>query len=130
MRQDHPAAAAETLDLREWLASPHVVVSGRGDPRGSVDAALERVGRNRRVAVVAPTFLYALELLNGSDLFGTFPSGVTASLAAAHLVSRTPPIELEPVSLRLVRHRRTDGDPAVKLIARLVRGIVRELTKS
>jgi DNA-binding transcriptional LysR family regulator len=54
MRRDHPAAAAETFDLDRWLAFPHVVVSGRGDRQGSVDAALARIGRHRRVATVAP----------------------------------------------------------------------------
>ena len=106
MRHDHPAAAIETLDTGRWLALPHVVVSGRGDPRGSVDAALTRIGRNRRVAVVAP------ELLCRSDMIGTFPKGVMSSTAAAQLTSRAVPIAIEPVALHLVRHRRTDISPS------------------
>ncbi len=120
MRHDHPAAAAEILDIEQWLAFPHVVVSGRGDPRGSVDAALTRIGRSRRVAVVAPTFLHALELLCHTDLVGTFPMGVMATIAAAHLTSRALPIAIDPVSLYLVRHRRTDMDAAVMLVAGLI----------
>lgn len=120
IRRDHPAAAIESLDVDRWLAFSHVIVSGRGDPRGSIDAALARIGRSRRVAVVAPTFLHALELLCHSDLIGTFPTGVMTSAAAAHLVSRVTPIAIEPVSLHLVRHRRTDMDPAVRLVAELI----------
>ncbi len=120
MRHDHPAAVAETLDVDRWLAFPHVVVSGRGDPRGSVDAALTRIGRSRRVAVVAPTFLHALELMCHTDLVGTFPAPVIASTAAVRLTSRAVPIAIAPVSLHLVRHRRTDMDAAVTLVAELI----------
>jgi DNA-binding transcriptional LysR family regulator len=121
MRREHPAAAAETFDLECWLAFPHVVVSGRGDRQTSVDAALARIGRHRRVATVAPTFLHALEMLCDTDLLAAFPAGVMACTAAARLTSRPVPITLEPVSLHLVRHSRTDMDPAVTLIAELVR---------
>ncbi|SJZ39174.1 DNA-binding transcriptional regulator, LysR family [Enhydrobacter aerosaccus] len=127
MRRDHPAAAGETLDLDRWLAFPHVVVSGRGDRQGSVEPALARIGRQRRVAAVAPTFLHALELLCDTDLLGAFPSGVMACTAAAQLTSRAVPISLEPVSLHLVRHSRTDMDPAVTLVAELVRAVAPRL---
>lgn len=120
MRGDHPAQD-ETLDLDRWLAFPHVVVSGRGDAQGSIDAALARIGRRRRVATVAPTFLQALELLYGTDLLGTFPAAVTASRTGALLTTRAVPIPIEPVALSLVRHRRTDLNAAVMLAAELLR---------
>ena len=127
MQRDHPAAAVETFDLDCWLAFPHIVVSGRGDRQGSVDEALARVGRHRRVAVVAPTFLHALELLCETELLAAFPIGVMESTAAARLTSRPVPLALAPVSLHLVRHRRTDMDPAVKLVAELVRQVAPQL---
>jgi len=127
MRRDHPAAAAEKFDLDCWLAFPHVVVSGRGDRQGSVDAPLAAIGRHRRVAAVVPSFLHALELLCETDLLAAFPTGVLECTAAARLTSRPPPITLEPVSLHLVRHSRTDMDPAVTLVAELVRALVPRL---
>lgn len=123
MRREHPAAAAKTLDLDRWLAFPHVVVSGRGDRHGSVDAALAQIGRYRRAATVTPTFLQALELLGDTDLLAAFPAAVMLTAAAARLTSRPPPIRLEPVTLHLVRHHRTDPDPAVTLVADLVRAV-------
>ena len=127
MRRDHPAATAETFDLDLWLAFPHVVVSGRGEQQGSADAALARLGRHRRVATVAPTFLHALELLCDTDLLAAFPTGVMACSAAARLTSRPLPVTLEPVSLHLVRHGRTDADPAVTLVAELLRAVAPRL---
>ena len=125
MRRDHPAADA--FDLDRWLAFPHVIVSGHGDRQGSVDAALARIGRRRRVATVVPTFLQALELLRHTDLLGAFPSGVMESSAGDHLITRPLPVPFEPVSLHLVRHRRTDTDPAVMLVAQLLREVAPSL---
>ena len=127
MRRDHPAAAVATFDLDAWLAFSHIVVSGRGDRQGSVDEALARIGRHRRVAAVAPTFLHALELLCDTDLLAAFPVGVMQSTAAIRLTSRPVPLTLAPVSLHLVRHHRTDMDPAVLLVAELVRAIAPKL---
>ena len=127
MRHDHPATAAGTFDLDCWLAYPHVVVSGRGDQQGSADAALARIGRHRRVATVAPTFLHSLELLCSTDLLAAFPTGVMGCAAAARLTTRPVPISLEPVSLYLVRHRRTDIDPVVALVADLVLAVAPRL---
>ncbi|MFW2829559.1 LysR family transcriptional regulator [Sphingomonas sp. ID0503] len=127
MRRKHPAADAEVLDTDLWLAFPHLVVSGRGDRRGSVDAALDRIGRQRRVAAVAPSFLHALELLRDTDLIAAFPQIVMSSAAAAGLVSKPAPIPLDPISLHLVRHSRTDMDPAVTLVAELVRKVAPNL---
>ena len=100
-----------------------------GNPRGSVDAALARIGHRRRVATVAPTFLHALDSLCGTDLLGTFPAAVMASCAGALLTPRAVPVPIEPVTLHLVRHRRTDLDPAVMLVAELVRAAVPRLCR-
>ena len=126
MRRDHPAAAG-VFDLDRWLAFSHVIVSGHGDHQGSVDAALARIGRRRRVAAVVPGFLQALELLRRTDLLGAFPVAVMASSAGDHLLARPVPLPLEPVSLHLVRHRRTDTEPAVALVAQLLQEIAPRL---
>ena len=121
MRQAHPAAAVEPFDLDCWLSYSHLIVSGRGDQHGPVDEALALIGRHRRVAAVAPTFLHALELLCETDLLAAFPTGVMECAAAARLTCRAVPIALTPACLHLVRHRRTDHNPAVTLVAELLR---------
>ena len=127
MRHDHPAASAEPFGLDQWLAYPHIVVSGRGERQGTSDAALARIGRHRRVATVAPTFLHALELLCHTDLLAAFPAGVMECAVARRLTIRPVPIALEPCSLYLVRHHRTDLDPMVNFVAELVREVAPRL---
>ncbi|SES46842.1 LysR family transcriptional regulator [Rhizobium sp. NFR03] len=127
MRREHPSASDETLDIDRWLASPHVVVSGHGGKRGSVDSALGKIGRERRVAIVVPTLLMALELLCETDLMATFPKAAMTSTIGMRLTTRPPPVALEPVSLYLVSHHRSTDDPAVKLVADLVHRFAQEL---
>lgn len=127
MRHDHPAASAEPFDVDHWLAYPHIIVPSRGERQGTADAALARIGRHRRVANVAPTFLHALEMLCHTDLLAAFPAGVMACAVAQRLTIRPVPIALEPCSLYLIRHHRTDLEPMVNLIAELVREVAPRL---
>lgn len=115
MRRDHPAA--KDFNLARWLDHPHILVSGSGEARGPVDAALARRGLSRRVGAVVPTMLLALELVEGSDLIATLPMGRPTDSVAARFAIREAPIELESYSLTLVRHRRSDEDIAVKFVA-------------
>ena len=61
MRKDHPAARSFNLD--NWLAYPHVLVSGRGRTRGALDEVLTVHGRSRRIGIVVPSFLIVPSLL-------------------------------------------------------------------
>ena len=79
---------------------------------------------------MTPTFLHALELISRTDMLGTFPTGVLTSAAAAGLTTRPPPVALEPVSLHLVRHRRTDTDPLVMMVEGSIRECASNLRAS
>ena len=124
MRRGHPAA--EDFDLDRWLAWPHVLVSGTGQTRGALDAALTRLDRVRRVAVTLPGFALVPPMLATTDLIAMLPSGVAATLGAEHdLLFFPPPIPVEGFPLHLAWHRRRAHDPAIVHVA----GLVRELTQ-
>ncbi|WP_291839804.1 LysR family transcriptional regulator [Brevundimonas sp.] len=126
MRRDHPAARG--FDLDRWLAWPHVLVSGTGQTRGALDAALARLDRVRRVAVTVPGFALVPPLLAATDLISMLPSGVAATLGHAHgLVFFPPPISVEGFPLHLAWHRRRAHDPAIVHVADLVRELTQEL---
>lgn len=115
MRQGHPAAA--DFSLAQWLQFPHLLVSGQGEPRGPIDAALARQGLSRRVGAVVPTFLLALRFLEESDLIAALPTQMLPQKIAGRFAIFDPPIPLDPFPLYLIRHRRSDDDLAVRFVA-------------
>jgi DNA-binding transcriptional LysR family regulator len=126
MRRDHPAA--QDFDLEQWLAWPHVLVSGTGQTRGALDAALARLDRVRRVAVTAPSFTLVPALLTATDLIAMLPVGVTTTLGEEHgLAFFPPPIPVESFPIHLAWHRRRARDPGVIHVAELVRGLAHGL---
>lgn len=125
MRPGHPAE--DDFHLDSWLEYPHVVVSSRGDLRGALDDALLRWQRRRRVGVVVPTFLAALQLVEQSDCLAMLPSRSLPPAASARLTVRPPPIDVEGFALHMAWHARTDGDVVTQHVAELLREVLRGL---
>ncbi len=118
MRHDHPAAAA--FDLDAWLAWPHIVVSGRGEARTSVDNALVAIGKERRVGLVVPFFHPVPDLLLGTDFIAMLPrSGVPASIENQFAVFE-PPIPVDGFPLHIAWHERKAGDRALRHVIEVV----------
>jgi DNA-binding transcriptional LysR family regulator len=113
MRDDHPAAHGFTLE--KWMSFPHIVVSGRGDARTSLDSELAARGLRRRIGVVVPTFGMVIPLLRCTPMI---------AMAPEKLVSRTPglsvfrpPVAVPNISLSLAWLRRRESDPALRHVA-------------
>lgn len=121
MRTGHPAA--DNLNLTTWLAHPHILVSGRGDPRTPLDAELAGRGLTRRVGLVVPSFQTVASLLRGSDLIAMLPSRVVD--AEGDLISLQPPIPVPGFSLHLAWHRRRSKDVALRHTAGIIASILR-----
>jgi DNA-binding transcriptional LysR family regulator len=117
MRRGHPAERGFGLDA--WLRYPHIIVSGRGDHRGPLDASLAERGLSRRVGLSVPTFQMVPPLLAGSDMIATLPSRCVPS--DGDFAVFPPPIALEGFPLHLAWHRRRRGDRALQHVAALLR---------
>ncbi|MFO0548735.1 MAG: LysR family transcriptional regulator [Polyangiaceae bacterium] len=111
IREGHPALA-KPLTAARFAALQHVLVSPRGRVSGAVDAALGKRGLKRVVSLTVPTVLSASLVVAESDLVLTCAEE-SARLMASWLPIRVfaPPIRLEPFTLALVWHPRTEGDP-------------------
>ncbi len=119
MRLGHPAAADFTLDA--WLAHPHVVVSPRGTPRGALDDALLRIGRQRRIGLVLPSFVTALQIVAHTDLIAMVPSRCLTDDDHQCLAIFAPPLSVETFPLHLAWHSRNDANLAVQHVCMLLR---------
>jgi DNA-binding transcriptional LysR family regulator len=122
MRADHPAARRRRpLDLATWVASPHVAVRVGTATPSLVGRSLEAAGITRRVALVVPTFLAALTVVQRTDAFLAAPRELVAPLAAElglRLVA--PPVRIDDAPVGALWHERMHADAAHRWFRGLV----------
>ncbi len=111
MRPGHPALA--DFGLERWLAYPHIVVSGHGGRRGSLDDILERHGRTRHVGLVVPSFQIVPSVLLVTDLMAMLPAHGIPREARDQLVLMPPPLPIEGFPVHLAWPSRSHGDKAL-----------------
>jgi len=98
VRKNHPRVP-RTLTLARYLELSHVLVSQRSDSPGSVDRALEKLGKKRRVALRVSHFLMVPVLVGATDLVAAL------SRRAAEPFARALGLRLLPPPLALPRSR-------------------------
>ena len=112
--------------LDAFCRASHVVVSRRGEACGPLDAALEKLGRSRHVAVVVGGYLDAALLAANGALVALLPSRLAQGLALAlPLEAFTPPVALPPLRVGLSWHKRMQDDPAHRVLRETVAALVR-----
>lgn len=129
LRRDHRLVVPERpLDLEAYCAERHVRVSFAGRPRGFVDEALARLGRERRVVLTVNHFATAARVVHDSELVTVLPhSFVAASGLAAGLAMRPVPLELPPIEVTLLWHRRHAHDAAQRWLREWVGAVARRV---
>lgn len=111
MRATHPLARRRRLTLEEFCRYEHVLVSPTGGAfTGPADAALARLGRERKVRTSVPTFLLVPQMLEVEDLLAVLPRRLVAG-RVNRLVLRPPPLEITPFDVVAVWHPRVQEDP-------------------
>lgn len=110
-RRRHPRVKGK-LTLDEFVALDHVVTSPRGGGFGGpVDAALGKLGLERRIPISAASFLFVPELVACSDLIATVPERLVRG-RAERLQVLEPPLPVEGFAIGLVWHERAQRHPA------------------
>jgi DNA-binding transcriptional LysR family regulator len=110
-RKGHPRGCAP-LDLEAFCAAEHLLVSADGGGFfGHVDAALAKLGRERRVALSIQNYALAPTIVGTSDYICTLPSRFLARFEGT-LDLFEPPLELEAAELAAYWHPRLQDDPA------------------
>ena len=109
-RPGHPIIGRK-LDLARYLDCGHLLVSAAGDARGSVDNALAKIGRQRRVVAALPQFLAGFAAVAGSDMITTAPRRLARRHAAAFgLRQFEVPFEMPGFEIGTLRHENTAQD--------------------
>ena len=121
-RADHPYAQDPSLD--SYCRARHLVVSIRGDPVTATDTALADLGRQRTVAMTAPSFSAALFLAAESDLVVSLPQSlVTQHGPRLGLVGTPLPFDVAFSHVLAVTTRAALQDKGVAWLVDLVCGI-------
>ena len=110
LRKGHPAAAVP-LDLDAFCALDHAIMSHDGTQfRGATDLALETLGRRRRVVIAAPSFIFLVDLIKGSDICALVPARLVREIEG--LTQLPPPLSVPGFTKVLVWHERSHHDAA------------------
>ena len=117
---DHPdigvsgaTGSQETFDLDLYCRLPHVLHSFIGGTTGNVDAALAAVDRQRHVGLSLPHFFSIARVVADSRMIATFPERLAVRIAPIlGLRVYQVPVDLAPILLAAIWHRRNDRDPA------------------
>lgn len=112
VRQGHPLAKKRSLEVDDYPQYRHVLVSPSGRGVGHVDAALEKLGKMRHVAVRVSSFLIALQFVVNSDLVITVPRSVARQFeySSNPVVFLQTGLELPELVLSMLWHSTRDGD--------------------
>lgn len=90
-RSDHTLGKRPSLE--KYCSARHLLVSRTGDPYGFVDAALEKKGYSRTIALTVPSFMFALSTVAATDLVATLPRRLLRAHAARFgLATLEPPL--------------------------------------
>lgn len=121
VRADHPvverraarnAAMTEPLELEDFCALDHVLVSPRGASfTAQADEVLAAAGRRRNVRLSVPHFLLVPEILARSDMIAVLPERLARGYPTRLAVMEMP-IEMPPFTIAAVWHERSHRDPA------------------
>ncbi|HLP69345.1 MAG TPA: LysR family transcriptional regulator [Rhizobium sp.] len=126
-RRGHPRL--ERAEVREGETVPidlfcdlgHVVFSPEGKLKAMGDAALARIGRERRVVMTMPVFGGVTNAVAGSDLVTLLPEQLARKVAPRlGLAIYTPPMPINPVQICMIWHRRNTNHPTHRWLRDLV----------
>ena len=111
--EKHPIGDRPLTDT-QYLAYPHVLLTLLNPWQSSVDAALGKKLRQRRVSLRVPYYGAAVLAVAGTDLIATMPRRPAEMYARAARVRIVPhPFDVARVRYVIAWHPTTNADPAL-----------------
>jgi len=133
----HPRFAAlgvgpgDTVPMDLFCELGHVLFSPEGRLSAMGDAALERVGRGRRVVMTLPVFWGVARAVGTSDRIALLPTQLAHELAPRLGLSvYRPPMPIEPAAICMVWHRRSETSPGHRWLRNLIAGLLAPLDEA
>ncbi|MGD9942690.1 MAG: LysR family transcriptional regulator [Burkholderiaceae bacterium] len=122
MRASHPLAARR-VSARQFAAAEHLVIESPGSGHGIADAAIERLGVQRRTRLRTPDFLGAAMLIARSELIATVPHKLAEAAARQlPLAWCRHPLSLPRFTILQYWHPRSHRDAGHRWLRELIAG--------
>jgi LysR family transcriptional regulator, mexEF-oprN operon transcriptional activator len=114
----------KAINMTQYLAVPHILVSANGELSGAIDQQLETLGHKRKVLMAAARFSSLPFMLKSMQAVANMPRMAADAYAGAHelAVSRLP-FETPLFELTLVRHAREQADRTLSFVCDHLRQI-------
>ncbi|MGN5189900.1 LysR family transcriptional regulator [Aeromonas veronii] len=126
MGRHHPLAG-KALSLDDYLAWPHLQVSGGGDKDSPVEQVLAPQGLSRRWFARVPFFQAAVEVLLRTDCLMTTPAHIAWQLSCGHELTFVDlPFATRDQQYYLLWHQRHHQDPAHRWFRELAYPFLRD----
>jgi len=109
-RHDHPLAGTD-IDLKDFLAAQHLIVSSQEQPYIKINQALEKAGVVASTHFKVPHFVAVPYIISTCDLLVTVPQKLAERAAAPFGLSYAkPPLRLPTLQTNVFWHRRYHQD--------------------
>ncbi|MFM5474872.1 LysR family transcriptional regulator [Aeromonas veronii] len=123
----HHLLAGKALSLDDYLAWPHLQVSGGGDKDSPVEQVLAPQGLSRRWFARVPFFQAAVEVLLRTDCLMTTPAHIAWQLSCGHELTFVDlPFATRDQQYHLLWHQRHHQDPAHRWFRELAYPFLRD----
>ena len=109
------------IDLDDYLALPHALMSLKDSLFGCLEDALARAGAQVNAVAAAPHLVALLATVAAAPLLATLPARIVERYAPQFGLATSPvPLPLEAFPVRMVWHARSDRDPGTRWLASLI----------
>jgi DNA-binding transcriptional LysR family regulator len=121
-RRGH-AFAQRNIELKEFLAAKHLLVTTNESPYDEINARLHKAGIARAVQFRVPHFTAVPYIISGTDMVVTVPQKLAQQASAPFgLDYIAPPLRLPALHTHILWHRRYNQDGG----NRWLRGVIAE----
>lgn len=126
-RRNHPRLAnaglkpGDTIPIDLFCDLGHVLFSPEGRLKAMGDAALARVGRERRVVMTMPVFSGVCRAVSESDLISLIPTQLAHRVATfMEIDTYAPPMRVDPALITMIWHKRSSATPEHRWLRDLI----------
>lgn len=133
-RRGHPEISAsgispgQMIPLDLFCELGHVLFSPEGNLRAMGDAALEKIGRQRKVVLTLPVFSGVCSAVMGSDLIALVPRQLGEHMARKNLLhAYLPPMHVPAATIIGVWHKKSERSPFERWMRNQVFDLLRPL---